>query len=148
MRLLMDMHALSWEEAWRITCATISYTNHTLLPEALEMWPVLLERLLPRHMQIIYLLNARHLDEMRAAGADNRLLAALSLIDEQNGRLGAHGASGVPGQPLGERRVRAAHRSDAQDHLPRPGPGAGAGGSSTGPTASRSAAGCTRPIRG
>jgi glycogen phosphorylase len=105
MRLLMDLHGLEWEEAWRITRATISYTNHTLLPEALEMWPVLLlERLLPRHMQIIYLLNARHLDEMRAAGADDRLLAALSLIDEEHGRrvrmghlafMGSHSVNGV-----------------------------------------------------
>ena len=105
MRLLLDVHGLEWEQAWAITQASISYTNHTLLPEALEMWPVLLlERLLPRHMQIIYLLNARHLDAQRAAGADDRLLAALSLIDEGNGRrvrmghlafLGSHSVNGV-----------------------------------------------------
>ncbi len=105
MRLLIDIHGLEWDEAWRITHATVNYTNHTLLPEALEMLPVLLlERLLPRHMQIIYLLNAKHLDAMRAKGADDRLLAALSLIDEQNGRrvrmghlafLGSHSVNGV-----------------------------------------------------
>ena len=105
MRLLMDVHELEWEAAWAITQGAVSYTNHTLLPEALEMWPVLLlERLLPRHMQIIYLLNARHLDTQRARGLDDRLLAALSLIDESSGRrvrmghlafLGSHSVNGV-----------------------------------------------------
>jgi starch phosphorylase len=105
MRLLMDIYKLEWDVAWAITQSCVSYTNHTLLPEALEVWPVLLlERLLPRHMQIIYLLNARHLDTQRAAGADDRLLAALSLIEEGNGRrvrmghlafLGSHSVNGV-----------------------------------------------------
>ena len=105
MRLLLDNFDLDWDQAWAITQACTSYTNHTLLPEALEMWPVLLlERMLPRHMQIIYLLNARHLDMQRARGADNRLLAALSLVDETSGRrvrmghlafLGSHSVNGV-----------------------------------------------------
>jgi starch phosphorylase len=106
MRLLMDVHDLPWAEAWRITVATLSYTNHTLLPEALESWPVpLMERLLPRHMQIIYLLNWLHLDSLRAGGhADDRLLSAVSLIDESDGRrvrmgvlafLGSHKVNGV-----------------------------------------------------
>jgi starch phosphorylase len=55
MRILLDVHGLSWLEAWRIVARVFSYTNHTLLPEALESWPVsLMERMLPRHMQIIY----------------------------------------------------------------------------------------------
>ena len=70
MRLLVDVHGAGvGPRPGTITQGCVSYTNHTLLPEALEMWPVLLlERLLPRHMQIIYLLNARHLDTQRARG--------------------------------------------------------------------------------
>ncbi|MDP9095469.1 MAG: glycogen/starch/alpha-glucan phosphorylase, partial [Pseudomonadota bacterium] len=106
MRLLMDQHGIAWDAAWRMTVAITSYTNHTLLPEALEAWPVqLMERLLPRHMQIIYLLNARHLEHVRAQpGADDGLLAATSLIEERHGRrvrmghlafLGSHAINGV-----------------------------------------------------
>ena len=106
MRLLMDVHGLTWNEAWRITVAAVSYTNHTLLPEALEAWPVqLMERMLPRHMQIIYLLNARHLEHVRTLpGADDVLLSATSLIEERHGRrvrmghlafLGSHAINGV-----------------------------------------------------
>ena len=106
MRLLMDVHGQDWANAWRTTVATIAYTNHTLLPEALETWPVsLMERLLPRHMQIIYLLNGRHLEHVRSTHkGDDHLLAATSLIDERNGRrvrmghlafLGSHAINGV-----------------------------------------------------
>jgi starch phosphorylase len=106
MRLLVDVHELPWEEAWDVTVRAISYTNHTLLPEALESWPVhLMERMLPRHMQIIYLINARHLDALRADGhVDEGLLSSVSLIGEDGGRkvrmgnlafLGSHKVNGV-----------------------------------------------------
>ena len=106
MRLLVDEHGMDWAQAWRLTVATFSYTNHTLLPEALETWPVpLLERLLPRHMQIIYLLNAQHLEGARRDNhATDGQLAALSLIDESHGRrlrmghlafVGSHATNGV-----------------------------------------------------
>ncbi|WP_027284133.1 glycogen/starch/alpha-glucan family phosphorylase [Rubritepida flocculans] len=106
MRILVDDHGIEWHEAWRITRGTISYTNHTLLPEALESWPVaLMERLLPRHMQIIYLINAVHLGEVAAKHpGDNRLLASVSLIEEHHGRrvrmghlafVGSHKVNGV-----------------------------------------------------
>ena len=101
MRLLVDHHELDFEEAWRITQATFGYTNHTLLPEALESWPLpLFERLLPRHMQLIYQINARLLRDARAMeGTEDRAIAAISLIDEG-----------------GERRVRMANLAFAGSH--------------------------------
>jgi glycogen phosphorylase len=88
MRILVDLHNIPWDDAWKITVATCRYTNHTLLPEALERWPVtLFERLLPRHLQIIYLLNARHLEAVgKQKSVDAAILAAVSLIDEREGR--------------------------------------------------------------
>ncbi len=106
MRILVDVHLMEWDEAWDITVRTFSYTNHTLLPEALETWPVaMLERMLPRHMQIIYTINGQVLAEARKKlMVDDRHLAAISLIDENGGRrvrmgplsfVGAHSVNGV-----------------------------------------------------
>ncbi|MBV1704052.1 MAG: glycogen/starch/alpha-glucan family phosphorylase, partial [Hyphomicrobiales bacterium] len=102
----VDLHGIEWSRAWELTQATISYTNHTLLPEAVESWPVpLMERLLPRHMQIVYLINARHLDDRRVEGRDDpAFLSSVSIIDEHDGRrvrmghlafLGSHKVNGV-----------------------------------------------------
>ncbi|WP_298254348.1 glycogen/starch/alpha-glucan phosphorylase [Bradyrhizobium sp.] len=106
MRILIDLHNFRWEEAWKVTVETFSYTNHTLLPEALETWPVeLFQRLLPRNLEIIYRINDGHL-----ALADERcpddieFRASVSLIDEKSGRrvrmgqlafVGSHRINGV-----------------------------------------------------
>ena len=106
MRLLVDEHALGWEEAWAVTRATFAYTNHTLLPEALEKWTVdLFGSLLPRHLEIVFEINRRFLDEVRAAfPGDDARLARLSLIDESGPRyvrmahlacVGSHTINGV-----------------------------------------------------
>ncbi len=106
MRLLVDEHGMEWDAAWEVTRRTFAYTNHTLLPEALEKWPVgLLGQLLPRHLEIIYEINARFLAEVREAfpGDDGRL-ARLSIIDEGGERyvrmahlaaIGSHHVNGV-----------------------------------------------------
>jgi starch phosphorylase len=88
MRLLVDELALDWDAAWAITRQTFAYTNHTLLPEALERWPLdLFGRMLPRHLEIIYEINARFLDEVRIAFfGDEERLARMSLIDESGAR--------------------------------------------------------------
>ncbi len=86
MRLLMDEHGLGWDEAWSITTGTLAYTNHTLLPEALERWPVRLFReLLPRLLDIIYEINARFLTEVaRRWPGDNERLRRMSIIEESD----------------------------------------------------------------
>ncbi|OCI93133.1 glycogen phosphorylase [Rhizobium sp. AC27/96] len=106
MRLLVDVHGLEFDKAWNITRETFGYTNHTLLPEALESWPVpLFERLLPRHMQIIYAINAKILVEARKArNFSDTEIRSISLIDENGDRrvrmgnlafVGSHSINGV-----------------------------------------------------
>ena len=106
MRLLVDDHGMDWETAWHVTRHACAYTNHTLLPEALEKWPVpLFARLLPRHLEIIYEINRRFLEEVRCRfPEDNSRLARMSLIDESGERfvrmanlatVGAHAVNGV-----------------------------------------------------
>jgi starch phosphorylase len=101
MRLLCDAHGMAWEAAWQITQQVFSYTNHTLMPEALETWPVaLIEHVLPRHLEIIYRINQEMLDTAALhRPGDLDFLARLSLIDEH-----------------GERRVRMAHLSIVGSH--------------------------------
>jgi starch phosphorylase len=88
MRLLMDENGLRWEEAWELTTACVGYTNHTILPEALEVWPVeMLGRLLPRHLQIIYEINARFLRAVATRyPSDTDRLRRMSLIGEEQGK--------------------------------------------------------------
>jgi glycogen phosphorylase len=106
MRLLVDEHVMAWDEAWSITTRSLAYTNHTLLPEALECWPLdLFRRVLPRHLEIIYEINARFLDAVRIRFlGDEERLARLSLIDEHGERyvrmahlacVGSHAINGV-----------------------------------------------------
>ena len=106
MRLLVDEHAMDWDAAWAITRRTFAYTNHTLLPEALEHWPIaVFAKVLPRHLEIIYEINVRFLDEVRIRFfGDEACVARLSLIDEHGPRyvrmahlacVGSHAVNGV-----------------------------------------------------
>lgn len=106
MRLLIDEHALDWDEAWEITVASLAYTNHTLLPEALETWPLsMFARFLPRHLEIIYEINRRFLDEVRAKfPGDDARVRRMSLIGEDGNQtirmahlatVGSHAINGV-----------------------------------------------------
>ena len=101
MRLLVDEHLMDWDQAWEITQRTCGYTNHTLLSEALEKWPLqLFAKLLPRHLEIIYEINRRFLGELRSRyPGDDELLRRLSLIDE-----------------AGEKYVRMAHLASVGSH--------------------------------
>ena len=101
MRLLLDVHHLPWADAWRLCQGVFSYTNHTLMHEALETWPVeVLSRVLPRHLQIIFDINAHFLGQLtQQQGADQELMRRVSLIDEG-----------------GERRVRMAYLAVLSSH--------------------------------
>ncbi len=149
MRLLIDDHELEWEKAWEITRRVFSYTNHTLLPEALEVWPVpFFERILPRHLQIIYLINRTLLEEVSAKyPGDNDRRRRMSLIDEGGGRqvrmanmavVASHTVNGV---------ARAALGPDDQDDLRRLRASSIRVASPTSPTASRSGAGSSSRTR-
>ncbi len=106
MRMLVDQHGLEWAHAWDITTRTFAYTNHTLMPEALETWPVaLFERVLPRHLQIIYEINHRFMrDVMHRYPGDTELLRRMSIIDDSPSKrirmahlaiVGSHKVNGV-----------------------------------------------------
>ena len=100
LRLLLDQYGLDWDSAWQHAQQIFSYTNHTLMQEALETWPLaMLERVLPRHLDIIYRINAVFLAQVRAQFADEALVQRVSLIDEQ-----------------GERRVRMAFMAVVASH--------------------------------
>uniref|UniRef100_A0A665VBL6 Alpha-1,4 glucan phosphorylase n=1 Tax=Echeneis naucrates TaxID=173247 RepID=A0A665VBL6_ECHNA len=106
MRILVDIEKVSWEKAWDIVVRTCAYTNHTVLPEALERWPVdLFQNLLPRHLEIIYEINRRHLERIsKLYPGDNDRLRRMSLIEEVDNRkinmahmciVGSHAVNGV-----------------------------------------------------
>ncbi|MDO5639887.1 MAG: glycogen/starch/alpha-glucan phosphorylase [Neisseria sp.] len=106
MRLLIDEEGWAWRKAWDTCCKVFSYTNHTLMSEALETWPVdLMGRLLPRHLDIIFCINKHFLEAVRETGAfDDDFIRRVSIIDESNGRrvrmawlavVGSHKVNGV-----------------------------------------------------
>jgi glycogen phosphorylase len=106
MRLLVDVYLLPWADAWQVTCKTFAYTNHTLLPEALERWPLtVFGKILPRHLEIIYEINARFLDEVRIRFlGDEGRISRLSIIDDSGEHfvrmahlacVGSHAINGV-----------------------------------------------------
>ncbi|MCF3652269.1 glycogen/starch/alpha-glucan phosphorylase [Synoicihabitans lomoniglobus] len=106
LRILIDEESLDWDEAWAIITKTFAYTNHTLLPEALEKWGVpLYARVLPRHLQLIYEINRRHLETVAAKWpGDNEMLSTCSIVEEGGGKqlrmahlavVGSHAVNGV-----------------------------------------------------
>ena len=106
MRILLDEAHLGWDEAWDLTQRTLAYTNHTLLPEALEKWPLIwFERMLPRHLEIIYEINRRLIDEVRRRfPKDEGRVQRVSLVEEGAERkirmanlaiVGSHSTNGV-----------------------------------------------------
>ncbi|NJB68783.1 starch phosphorylase [Desulfobaculum xiamenense] len=128
MRVLVDEEELNWDDAWSICVRTFAYTNHTILPEALEHWPVeTMQRVLPRHMEIIYEINARFLQLVRRLHpGDDALAARLSIIDEDHGRrvrmahlalVGSHMVNGV--SALHTDLLRSSVFQDFHDMYPR-----------------------------
>jgi len=154
MRILLDEARLGWDEAWDLTVRTLAYTNHTLLPEALEKWPVqLFEIACPRLLEIIYEINRRFLDDVqRRYPGDVERVQRMSLIEETPARqvrmanlaiVGTHSTNGVAAihsELLRTRTVKVPRRCATS---PRRSPS----GSTTRPTASRRGAGCLWPTR-
>ncbi len=106
MRILIDQECLTWEDAWEVTTKTCAYTNHTLLPEAIERWTVSrLNNMLPRHLEIIYEINARHIEAVRAKFPnDDDRIRRMSLVEEDGEKrinmgylciVGSHAVNGV-----------------------------------------------------
>jgi starch phosphorylase len=127
MRILLDQARLGWDEAWDLTVRTLAYTNHTLLPEALETWPVaLFEIILPRHLEIIYEINRRFLDDVRVRHpGDESLAGRVSLIQEGAERrvrmanlavIGSHSTNGVAA--IHSRLLRATVLRDLAEFFP------------------------------
>src|SRR6202166_4624170 len=102
MRILVDEEQMDWDRAWRITKNTFAYTNHTLLPEALEKWPLgMFGSVLPRHLEIIFEINRRFINDLKNLyPGDEYIVRNLSLIDEE-----------------GERYVRMAHLACVGSHM-------------------------------
>ena len=148
MRILVDERQLDWDEAWAITVASFGYTNHTLLPEALETWPLaMFAESLPRHLEIIYEINRRFLDEVRAKfPGDDARLRRMSLIAEDNGKsvrmahlatVGSHAINGVA----------ALHSELLKDSVLKDFTNCGRNDSPTRPTASRHGGSSRSPTR-
>jgi glycogen phosphorylase len=127
MRILLDDAHLGWDQAWDITKRTLAYTNHTLLPEALEKWPVeWFEKLLPRNLEIIFEINRRLLDDVRAKfPGDERRVERISLVEETDGRhirmanlaiVGSHSTNGV--SAIHSRLLRTTTVKDLADMFP------------------------------
>ncbi len=127
MRLMVDRHGVTWDHAWEVTRQCFAYTNHTIMPEALERWPVwLMERLLPRHLQIIYEINARFLEQVRRAfPGDEARAQRMSLIEEGHEKqvrmahlaiVGSHKVNGV--SALHSRLIREALFRDFAELMP------------------------------
>ena len=121
MRLLIDQYRFSFADAWDMTRATFAYTNHTLLPEALESWPLpLFERLLPRHMQLVYAINTDLLRTARRQGEHGCRSNRFGFADRREWRAAStHGKSGLCRRPQCQRRSRSAYRAYERDGIRR-----------------------------